>query len=66
MTRADEECQRQTIVGNFYQLDRLVVEGSKSVCWPFDTPMWPFSHHIRNQGTAKGKKGNVVRQEDTE
>jgi hypothetical protein len=27
--------QRQTVVGHFFELDRLVVEGGISVCWPF-------------------------------
>lgn len=25
--------QRQTVVGHFFELDRLVVEGGISVCW---------------------------------
>ena len=27
--------QRQTVIGQFYQLDRLVVEGGLSVCYPY-------------------------------
>lgn len=28
------DIQRQTVVSQFFQLDRLVVEGGKSVCFP--------------------------------
>jgi hypothetical protein len=30
--------QRQTVVSQFYQLDRLVVEGGKTVCEALDDP----------------------------
>lgn len=38
-TPADLFAQRQTVVSQFFQLDRLVVEGGKSVCIPLEQPL---------------------------
>lgn len=32
--------QRQTAISQFFQLDRLVVEGQKTVSFPFPTPCY--------------------------
>lgn len=37
--------QRQTVVGHFFELDRLVVEGGISVCQLFPgAPWWTASY----------------------
>lgn len=33
--------KRQTVIGQFFQIDRLVVEGGLSVCAQYHESMWP-------------------------
>lgn len=56
--------QRQTVVSQFYQLDRLVVEGGKTVC-AFCLLCFAPLTDVRLQGKETGDHGGVVRQKDT-
>lgn len=66
--------QRQTIVSQFYQLDRLVVEGRKTVC--HTQGFSPYSQQrsggfliamlmVFAKGKQTDKKNDIVRQKDT-
>lgn len=57
--------QRQTVVGHFFELDRLVVEGGISVCWLFSgRDVTDYNRLTVTQGKQKGNKGGIVRQKD--
>ena len=57
--------QRQTVVGHFFELDRLVVEGGISVCWHFlMNNVAEYNRLTAMQGKQKGNKGGIVRQKD--
>ena len=56
--------QRQTVVSQFYQLDKLVVEGGKSVC---SDGVYILEEDFTNgssQGKQKGGRGDIVRQKE--
>lgn len=55
--------QRQTVISQFYQLDRLVVEGGLSVCDFLANA--GRSMLTRGQGKETGNKGDILRQKDT-
>ena len=54
--------QRQTIVSQFFQLDKLVVEGQKTVSSQ-NLPATDETHIL--QGKETGDHGGIVRQKDT-
>lgn len=56
--------QRQTVVGHFFELDRLVVEGGISVCCLFLGRIVADYRLTLMQGKQKGNKGGIVRQKD--
>lgn len=50
--------QRQTVVGHFFELDRLVVEGGISVCWAFPCGrLGGVQQTDLHVGQTKGKQG---------
>jgi hypothetical protein len=57
--------QRQTVISQFYQLDKLVVEGQKTVSHGVrhGKPICPANAMM--QGKETGDKGDIVRQKDT-
>jgi len=59
------ETQRQTVVSQFFQLDRLVVEGGKSVgSIQYHIAVWD-SKLTKHQGKQGGRRNDIVRQKDT-
>ena len=59
---ADKLQQRQTVIGQFYQLDRLVVEGGISVCDATNVEAKRSNRLMRLQGRDSSETGQVVRQ----
>lgn len=56
--------QRQTVIGQFYQLDRLVVEGGISVRHHLGAAIQSASKTNMQQGKDTAKDGEVVRQKE--
>lgn len=56
--------QRQATVSQFFQIDRLVVEGGKSVCITLSRSTSRIML-IRLQGKQKGNKGDLTRESET-
>lgn len=52
--------QRQTVIGQFYQADRLVVEGKISVCFAMDTPNLTLNSFVFQQDSHAS--GEVAKQ----
>ncbi|PQE15209.1 putative ISD11 Iron-Sulfur Desulfurase-interacting protein [Rutstroemia sp. NJR-2017a WRK4] len=66
MQKGSQELQsmkRQTVVSQFYQLDRLVVEGGKTVGDAFITARSHTNAYI--QGKQSGDRNDIIRQKDT-
>ncbi|KAL9624195.1 MAG: hypothetical protein Q9160_001442 [Pyrenula sp. 1 TL-2023] len=57
--------KRQTVVSQFYQLDRLVVEGGKTVSETWETWVMGDGALTVEQGKQTGNEGDIVRQKDT-
>ena len=59
--------QRQTVVSQFYQLDRLVVEGGLSVGHSLSQARTPLNLLTldASQGKDKSGHGDIVRQKET-
>ena len=62
--------KRQTVVSQFYQLDRLVVEGGKTVCvvfffGQFEAPryggfgMWGLTSGMKCRGNKRAMRGGL-------
>ncbi|KAK8929233.1 LYR motif-containing protein 4 [Metarhizium anisopliae] len=56
--------KRQTVIGQFYQLDRLVVEGGISVRHHLDAAIQSTMKIDTWQGKDTAKDGEVVRQKE--
>lgn len=59
--------QRQTVVSQFYQIDKLVVEGGKSVCGErlINDPGEEGANGSQGKQTTKQvQEGEIIRQKD--
>ena len=57
--------QRQTVISQFYQMDKLVVEGQATVCSLTVARSLQSTTNTHTQGKQGGDEGGIVRPKDT-